>query len=80
MGFHETSINWIMQCITTSTYKFNINGDMAGGVKPTRGLRQEDSLSPYLFLLCAEGISRLLNHAELCEDMHGLSLKRRSYN
>ena len=35
MGFHETFINWIMQCITTPTYKFNINGDIAGGVKPT---------------------------------------------
>lgn len=64
IGFHETFINWIMQCITTPTYKFNINEDIVGEVKPTRGLRQGDQLSPYLFLLCAEGLFRILNQAD----------------
>lgn len=67
-----------MQYITTLTYKFNVNGDIAGGVKPTRRLRQWDPLSPYLFLLCAEGLSRLINHAELCGDIQGLRLNRGS--
>lgn len=26
MGFHDTFVSWIMQCIMTPTYKFNING------------------------------------------------------
>nr|XP_016433940.1 PREDICTED: uncharacterized protein LOC107760407 [Nicotiana tabacum] len=76
MGFHETFVTWIMLCITTPTYKFNINGQIAGEVIPTRGLRQGDPLSPYLFLICAEGLSRLLNHAECQRDIQGLSLVR----
>lgn len=75
MGFHYTFINCIMQCITNPTYKININGDIAGEVKPTRGLRQGDPLSPYIFHI-TEGISRLLNQAELCGDIQGLSLSR----
>ena len=64
-----------MQCITNPTYKININGDIAGEVKPTRGLRQGDPLFPYIFHI-TEGISRLLNQAELCGDIQGLSLSR----
>ncbi|KAH0661423.1 hypothetical protein KY284_026354 [Solanum tuberosum] len=65
--------NWIMQCITTPTYKFNINGEIVGVVRPIRGLRQGDPLSPYLFILCAEGLS---NQAEEQGELRGISLRR----
>ncbi|KAH0735348.1 hypothetical protein KY285_011055 [Solanum tuberosum] len=76
MGFHDTFVSWIMQCITTPTYKFNINGEIVGDVRPSRGLRQGDPLSPYLFILCAEGLSRLLNQAEEQGELRGISLRR----
>lgn len=38
LDFDEILVDWITQCITTPTYKFNNNGDTIREVKPTRGL------------------------------------------
>lgn len=41
-----------------------MNGELTNSFKPERGLLQVDSLSPYLFLLCAKGFAALLQKAE----------------
>jgi hypothetical protein len=41
-----------------------INGTPYGHIQPNRRIRQEDPLSPYLFLLVAEGLSSLIVQAE----------------
>lgn len=51
-------------CVTTVSYSIKINGALSPSFKPERGLRQGDPLSPYLFLLCAEGFLALLHKAE----------------
>ncbi|GKE43318.1 putative reverse transcriptase domain, reverse transcriptase zinc-binding domain protein, partial [Tanacetum coccineum] len=46
-GFHQKMVDWIMTCVTTTTYLVCINGDLHGWFKGKRGLRQGDPLSPY---------------------------------
>ena len=63
MSFHEKWINLIMHCITTVSYSILVNGVAYGSIIPTRGLRQGDPISPYIFLLCTDGFSSLINNA-----------------
>lgn len=57
MGFSSKWIAWVMLCVSTVSYSVSFNGSLIGPVIPRRGLRQGDPLSPYLFLLCVEGLS-----------------------
>ena len=53
-----------------------VNGQPTGYVRPQHGLRQGDPLSPYLFLLCAEGLSALFRKAERDSLIRGISISR----
>jgi len=74
MGFDRQWVRWIMMCVETVDYFVIVNNEMVGPIIPGRGLRQGDPLSPYLFILCAEGLSALICKAERCGDLHGISI------
>lgn len=58
------------------SYSLLLNGSPFGHFIPSRGLRQGDSLSPYLFILCSEVISRLMFRAERWGTLHGIPVTR----
>lgn len=83
MGFDERWVNWIMQCVTTSlNVKFNgelsvkFNGEPVTFFPPTRGIRQGDPLSPYLFIPVANFLSILMSKAIEDESIKGIRLNR----
>jgi hypothetical protein len=76
LGFAERWIQLLMACVRSVSYSILLNGSPQGRIYPTRGLRQGDPLSPYLFLLCAEGLSSLIRTAEQNRSITGLSIAR----
>ncbi|KAF5454504.1 hypothetical protein F2P56_024162 [Juglans regia] len=61
---------------THPSKKVLVNGVPKGPFVPSRGLRQGDPLSPYLFLLCTEGLVSLIKFAELRGDLSAVKICR----
>jgi hypothetical protein len=76
MSFHPKWVTIMMECISTVSYSILVNGEPHGYIKPSRGLRQGDPFSPYLFLLCAEGLHSLLQRAKNGGAIQGISISR----
>ena len=77
MGFCAKWISLIMACVRSVTYSILINGEPKGLITPTRGIRQGDPLSPFIFLLCTEGLHSLIEDAARVGDLKGFSLCKR---
>ena len=60
LGFNYRWRGLMMQWIFSVTYSICINGKSRGCIVLSRGLHQGDPLSPYLFLICAKGLSALI--------------------
>ncbi|XP_019167627.1 PREDICTED: uncharacterized protein LOC109163330 [Ipomoea nil] len=76
LGFDAKWIQLIMLCIQTALYRVLVNSRPTEEIVPTRGLRQGDPLSPYLFIICAEGLSLLLQDSQTKGLIHGCRVAR----
>lgn len=65
LGFHTKMINWIKACVTTSKLCICLNGESVGFFNTSKGLRQNDLISPYFFVITIEVLSSLLEKMAL---------------
>ncbi|KAL4010462.1 hypothetical protein IC575_029954 [Cucumis melo] len=54
-------VSWIRACVTSSMFSIMINGSFEGFFHGRKGVRQGDPLSPFLFVMVMEVLSRMLN-------------------
>ncbi|OMO64639.1 reverse transcriptase [Corchorus capsularis] len=76
LGFSSHWIELVMEGIRSVSYSILINGQQTARLSPTRGIRQGDPLSPYLFLFCMEAFSCLISNAEATNLIHGVAINR----
>ena len=74
MGIDQIWIRWIMECVSSVSFSVLLNGNSHGHIKPERGIRQGDPLSPFLFIICAEALVSCLNSSETAGRLHGIKL------
>ena len=76
MGFGPHFVDMVMLCVSSVQYHVSANGELVGPISPGCGLRQGDPLSPYLFIICAEGLSAMLKEVEVRGDLHGCRISK----
>lgn len=78
LGFCERWAQLALMCVKFVRFKILFENDLLGLNIPERGLQQGDPLSPYLFIICAEGLSTLLQRCEIEGLMIGVKVTRKA--
>ena len=63
MNYPDLFVTWIIKCITTATFSVSVNGELEGFFSSSRGVWQGCSLSPYIYVIVSNVLSKLLNKA-----------------
>ena len=75
-GFSLRWSKWMRGCLSLVSFAGLVNGNAKGWVKASRGLRQDDPLSPFLFIIVADVLSRMLLKAEERNVLEGFRVGR----
>ena len=73
-GFNKDWVSWIMNLISSTFFSIFINGVPSQLFSPTRGIRQGDPLSPFLFFVVAEDLGRYIKASIQNGSLQGLPL------
>lgn len=76
LDFNDRWVKLVLFCISTVKYSVMLNGKPEKSFSPSRRLRKGDPLSPYIFLMCAKGLSCMINNAEKNGEIQGLAITR----
>nr|KYP65965.1 Putative ribonuclease H protein At1g65750 family [Cajanus cajan] len=61
IGLPSKFIDLVWSCISTASLQVLWNGEVLEAFSPSRGIRQGDPISPYLFVLCMERLFHLID-------------------
>ena len=79
-GFSKQWINIIFLCISTSKISLLINGTLEGFFSMSRGIRQVDPISPFLFIIMAESFGRAIKAAQAESKIKGVKVTKEVEN
>jgi hypothetical protein len=71
-GSEQHWINWIVNLVSTTSYSLLINGAPTKPLWPSRGIKQGDPLSPFLFILMMERLSKSIKNTTAAEEIKGI--------
>ena len=63
LGFYGRWVGWIKACLVSSSVSVLVNGSPTQEFKPRKGMRQGDPLTPFMFLIVAEGLAGVVRMA-----------------
>lgn len=76
MNFPNHWVQLISQCISTTSFRVQVNGNLTDSFHPRVGLRQGYPISPYLFIICMNVLSGLLIKAQDEGKVKGIKVAR----
>ncbi|XP_028945660.1 uncharacterized protein [Malus domestica] len=77
LGFSRDWTNLVMNCVRTVKFAILLNGQPGKWFSPSRGIRQGDPLSPYLFLMVSDVLSRMIQRGVDDMRLNGIHMNPR---